>query len=419
MIGKPVTVLIAEHQLDWLPEVVQALAAGKTVHREGVALRRDGSHLEAELNASPIMGADGRVRGTALIVLDISERRRTQRLLDRIVEHAPTSIAVKDLEGRYLLYGERGAGVIGRRSEDIVGRTDHEVFAPSIAARLVAQDKRVLASGRPLTTEETLRGPDGQVYVFVTTRFPLPGPDGQIEALGLIAADVSEIRRAETDRAQLAALVQAAPDAIVARDRDGLITTWNPGAEVMFGLPAEHAIGRHYAELIVPAEERDAFDALVARGLRRAHDHGPHAAPARRRLALPGADLDGAAEAARRLLAGHAVDDPRHHRPRAGRERAARPGRAAGALERRPGALRLRRQPRPAGAAELDPAQRRGGDRGRPGAPRRRRARADGAHRHRRGAAQWSGARADGGRAGRDRAQRRGAPARWRTRCTR
>ena len=108
---------------------VEALAAGKTVHREGVALRRDGSHLEAELNASPIMGADGRVRGTALIVLDISERRRTQRMLDRIVEHAPTSIAVKDLEGRYLLYGERGAGVIGRRSEDIVGRTDHEVFA--------------------------------------------------------------------------------------------------------------------------------------------------------------------------------------------------------------------------------------------------------------------------------------------------
>ena len=150
VIGKPVTVLIAEHELDLMPEVVQALAAGKTVHREGVALRRDGSHLEAELNASPIMGADGWVRGTALIVLDISERRRTQRLLDRIVEHAPTSIAIKDLEGRYLLYGERGAGVIGRRSEDIVGRTDHEVFAPSIAARLVAQDKRVLASGVPL-----------------------------------------------------------------------------------------------------------------------------------------------------------------------------------------------------------------------------------------------------------------------------
>ena len=149
------------------------------MHREGVALRRDGSHLEAELNASPIFGADGRVRGTALIVLDISERRRAQRLLDLIVEHAPTSIAVKDLEGRYLLYGERGAEAIGRRSEDIVGRTDHEVFPPSVAARIVAQDRRVFASGEPLTSEDTIRGPDGQVFVFVNTRFPLPGPSGR------------------------------------------------------------------------------------------------------------------------------------------------------------------------------------------------------------------------------------------------
>jgi PAS domain S-box-containing protein len=263
VIGKPVTVLIAEHQLDWLPEVVEALASGKSVHREGVALRRDGSHLEAELNASPIMGADGRVRGTALIVLDISERRRAQRMLDRIVEQAPTSIAVKDLEGRYLLYGERGAAVIGRRSEDFIGRTDHEVFAPSVAARLVELDRRVIASGAPLTSEETLRGPEGRVYVFVTTRFPLPGPDGRVEAIALIAADVTEIRRAETDRAQLATIVQAAPDAIVARDREGLITTWNPGAEAMFGLRAEQAIGRRYDELTVPADERDAFNALV------------------------------------------------------------------------------------------------------------------------------------------------------------
>ena len=80
----------------------------------------------------------------------------------------------------------------------------------------------------------------------------------------MIAADVSEIRRAETDRAQLAALVQAAPDAIVARDRDGLITTWNPGAEIMFGLAAEQAIGQRYDELTVPADEREAFKALVS-----------------------------------------------------------------------------------------------------------------------------------------------------------
>ena len=60
VIGKPVTVLIAEHQLTCCRRWSRRWPAGETVHREGVALRRDGSHLEAELNASPIMGADGR-----------------------------------------------------------------------------------------------------------------------------------------------------------------------------------------------------------------------------------------------------------------------------------------------------------------------------------------------------------------------
>ena len=55
----------------------------------------------------------------------------------------------------------------------------------------------------------------------------------------MIAAEVTEMRRAETDRMQLAALVQAAPDAIIARDREDRIATWNPGAEQMFGLAAE------------------------------------------------------------------------------------------------------------------------------------------------------------------------------------
>ena len=91
---------------------------------------------------------------------------------------------------------------------------------------------------------------------FVTTKFPLPGPDGETEAVGVIASDVTELRRAEADQAQLAALVEAAPDAIVARDQHGAVVTWNPGAEAMFGVRAEDAIGRSYAELVVPEDER-------------------------------------------------------------------------------------------------------------------------------------------------------------------
>ena len=58
--------------------------------------------------------------------------------------------------------------------------------------------------------------------------------------------------------------MQAAPDAIVARDRDGRIVTWNPGAEIMFGRSAAEAIGCRYDELLIPEGEREAAAAVLA-----------------------------------------------------------------------------------------------------------------------------------------------------------
>ena len=145
---------------------------------------------------------------------------------------------------------------------------------------------------------------DGGTLTLRHDQVPAPGPDGEPEALGVIAAEVTEIRRAETDRMQLAALVQAAPDAIVARDRDGRIATWNPGAEQMFGLTAEEAIGRNYVELMVPEDERERVAAHRRPGATPGRRVTGRSLPAaRRRLALPGADLARAADAARRHLA--------------------------------------------------------------------------------------------------------------------
>ena len=67
------------------------------------------------------------------------------------------------------------------------------------------------------------------------------------------------MRRAEAAQARLAALVQSAPDAIIAQDTEGRITTWNPGAEAMFGFTASEAIGRDYAETLVPESDRERF----------------------------------------------------------------------------------------------------------------------------------------------------------------
>jgi PAS domain S-box-containing protein len=259
VVGRPAEILAAEHRRPHVEELYAAMRAGDSIRRETIARRRDGPHLAVELSARPILGPDGRFRGAALTVLDVSERSRVQRTLDRIVEHAPNAIAVKDLEGHYLLYNRRGAAALGMDPLEIIGRRDPELFGAEQAECFLEQDRQVAAAEAPLTFQDEITARDGSVHSYLTTKFPLLDADGAVEAVGLIAADVTDLRRAENTRAQLAALVQAAPDAIIARDREGRIATWNPGAEVMFGLPAEQAIGRPYVDVIVPEEEREAF----------------------------------------------------------------------------------------------------------------------------------------------------------------
>jgi PAS domain S-box-containing protein len=183
----------------------------------------------------------------------------SRELLQQLIDNAPNVIAFKDRESRYRLVNRLGAVIFGRDSEDVLGLTDYDLLEPEVAAANHAEDVRALAAGRPLTFFKDVRLPDGTVRPYLTTKFPILGPDGRSEGVGVIAADMSEIRRAEADRARLGALAEAAPDAIVIQDLDGTIASWNPGAEQMFGLAVDEAVGRPYEELVVPEAARETW----------------------------------------------------------------------------------------------------------------------------------------------------------------
>jgi PAS domain S-box-containing protein len=76
--------------------------------------------------------------------------------------------------------------------------------------------------------------------------------------------DISERRQAEETRSRLAEIVDSSDDAIVSETLDGVITSWNPAAQKIFGYTAAEAIGRHIS-LIVPEEQRGEQDDVLAR----------------------------------------------------------------------------------------------------------------------------------------------------------
>ena len=326
IIGRSGDDLVAPKYRIGPPRLFAELATNGSFRRPTVALRRDGTHVEVELSAAEIIGKHGSVIGAALTVMDVSERKRTRRLLDRIIEHAPNAIAVKDLDGRYLGFSWQSAD--GPR-RDFVGLTDADLLPADMARRSEQQDREVLAGGEPMTFHDEFESADGHVRAFVTTKFPLPGPDGETEAVGVIASDVTELRRAEADQAQLAALVRggagrdrrARP---ARRDRD-----LEPGRR---GDVRGAGRGRDRPLLRRAGRARGRAGRVCPRGGRSPrgpHAHRAHDPSAPRRLAFPGAGVGGAAHAPRRQLERLAVPHPGHHRPRRDRARAGGTGRPA------------------------------------------------------------------------------------------
>jgi diguanylate cyclase (GGDEF)-like protein/PAS domain S-box-containing protein len=133
----------------------------------------------------------------------------------------------------------------GRLVGDLQGELPDEVLA------LSRESYRAALDGERRDFEFTSGG-----LTFEVTAVPVHGHDGEVQSALAVVRDVTERRRADVDRARLAAVVAGSDDAILAKDLTGLITDWNAAAERLYGYSSEQAIGRPVA-MLVPPERRD------------------------------------------------------------------------------------------------------------------------------------------------------------------
>src|SRR6185503_19565049 len=109
-----------------------------------------------------------------------------------------------------------------------------------------------LARGERIEHFETVRRrKDGSLLDVSLTISPIRDGTGRIIGSSKVARDITDKKRAETERASLAAIVEGSDDAIVGKTLDGIITNWNRAAERMFGYTAAEAVGQPIY-LIIP-----------------------------------------------------------------------------------------------------------------------------------------------------------------------
>ncbi len=260
-----------------------------------------GALLGQNAHGAPAAGTPSRERphGLSEKIPSIADRYRV------LVEQIPAVVFMAYLDGAI------SEAYVSPQVEEVLGfsreewlddpiRWYHQIH-PDDRRRWSIEAAEILLKGNPLKSVYRVIGRDGRVVWFHCQAKVVRRQDGQPWFVHGVGIDISDLKRteqalqeetAERERLQklelerqigkreqtesrLAAIVESSDDAIISKNLDGIITTWNKGAERIFGYTAKEALGQHIT-LIVPADRRDEEAEILGR-LRRGEriDHFP------------------------------------------------------------------------------------------------------------------------------------------------
>ena len=125
------------------------------------------------------------------------QARESEKQLQAILDNSSAIVFVKDLQGRYILVNRRFEQLHRLVRNNIIGRTDAQLFDKKVARIFRRHDQAVIASGRETQTEEeVLFG--SELRTFLSLKFPLRSLDGLIVAVAGMSTDITRRKRAET-----------------------------------------------------------------------------------------------------------------------------------------------------------------------------------------------------------------------------
>jgi PAS domain S-box-containing protein len=166
-------------------------------------LRKGGQVIWVRNSVTRLPDAQGRLRSIVAMVEDITERQRahealreSEARLQAFTNNSPAAMFLKDREGRYRFVNEQFLRRFGMRRAQVLGATDHELFARQQALTLSAHDTEVLERGVPLQFEESARSVDDERF-YVVSLFPVADAAGAVVGVGGVATDITERRTAE------------------------------------------------------------------------------------------------------------------------------------------------------------------------------------------------------------------------------
>jgi PAS domain S-box-containing protein len=258
------------------------LRTGEELHdHEGPTMdeNKDPQERWVSTTKTLLRNAHGDIIGFVGVGRDITERKRAERKLEQeralfstVIDNLPDHIYLKDRESRFVLANKPLALWMGAAApEELVGKTDHDLFPQELADKFRGDELQIIESGQSkINLEETTQSASGSIHSVLTTKIPIIDHEGMVTGIVGIGRDITERRQTEEKNIRLATLVESSRDAIVGLDMNRIVTSWNKGAENVFGYTAKEAIGKP-SFLLMPPELDDEARELMGKIIRGEH----------------------------------------------------------------------------------------------------------------------------------------------------
>jgi PAS domain S-box-containing protein len=285
-IGDPTVRFCGSYRLyrlngDHLPHakcpLADVLITGQGLRDQQVVIEReDGTRIVALVNIEAIKDDAGRVIGAVNVFREKPEQcsapahqNGSARAPDALLQALPTAIYTTDAAGLITFYNEAAAELWGVRPE--LGSSKFsgawKLFWPDGAPLPHNESPMALSlkEKRPIRGMEAIaERPDGTRVSFMSYPTPLFDSSGVLTGAVNALVDITERYQAEQAAQRLAAIVESSDDAVLAKDLNGILTSWNQGAERLFGYTPEEVIGKPVT-ILIPVDRHDEEAEILSR----------------------------------------------------------------------------------------------------------------------------------------------------------
>jgi len=260
------------------------LATGQGLRDQEIVIEQpDGARIVALVNIAAIKDSSGRVVGAVNVFREKPEQPSGhlrldgyERNSDELLQALPVAVYTTDAAGHITFYNEAAADLWGVRPE--LGKSEFcgswKLYWPDGTPLPHHECPMALAlkEKRPIRGMEAIaERPDGTRVPFIPYPTPLFNASGALTGAVNTLVDITDryqaeqrIRESETRYRGIAAIVESSEDAVLTKNLDGVITSWNHGARRLFGYTAEEVIGKPVT-ILIPQERLDEETIILAR----------------------------------------------------------------------------------------------------------------------------------------------------------